>query len=61
VTSLVDDNPAATARWRPRGGSNSPHLIDSQAASPEAYEGKKSEFPVTLAVGAHEEDRTPVT
>lgn len=26
--------------WRPRGGSNSPHLIDNQAASPDAYEGK---------------------
>ena len=24
---------------RPRGGSNSPHLIDNQAASPDAYEG----------------------
>ena len=26
---------------RPRGGSNSPHLIDNQAASPDAYEGKR--------------------
>ena len=28
-----------SARRRPRGGSNSPHLIDNQAASPDAYKG----------------------
>ena len=28
-----------SARRRPRGGSNSPRLIDSQVASPDAYEG----------------------
>ncbi len=32
-------NPASPARRRPRGGSNSPHLIDNQAASPDAYKG----------------------
>lgn len=41
VPDLAYDNPAAPARWRPRGGSNSPHLIDNQAASPDAYEGKE--------------------
>ena len=37
----LDDDPTASARRRPRGGSNAPHLIDNQAASPDAYEGKK--------------------
>ncbi len=30
----------ATPQGAPEGGSNSPHLIDNQAASPDAYEGK---------------------
>src|SRR4029079_7233130 len=33
---------------RPRGGSNSPHLIDNQAASPDAYEGKSNARPAGL-------------
>ena len=31
--------PSSSAHRRPRGGSNSPHLIDNQAASPDAYKG----------------------
>lgn len=42
----LDDNPTTSARRRPRGGSNSPHLIDNQAASPDAYEGKHQRFSV---------------
>lgn len=54
----LDDNPTTSARWRPRGGSNSPHLIDNQAASPDAYEGKTSEFPSAAAGGASLETAT---
>ena len=38
-TNERSDNLFSTARQRPRRGSNSSHLIDNQAASPDAYEG----------------------
>jgi hypothetical protein len=56
------DRRAQDFRRRPRGGSNPSHLIDNQAASPDAYGGKRaSEQKKTKTSGGATGTRTPIS